>query len=413
MHSSGGTARPRPVVVTGLGVVTPAGWGVPAFAEALAAARTAIRPFTRFDHSGHRTHIAGEVPPPPVGVRHVTGWGRLSNTERFALSAASEACGQALLTAPLDGIRAGVFFASSTGGLVETERFFLSVLRPSGSRSRRTLLAAHSLSSPAEAVARHFRVDGPVETIASSCAAGSLAIRQALESVRSGEVDLAITGGADCLCLTTFSGFDSLRAMDERPCRPFRSDRAGLSLGEGAGVLVLEALEHAQARGVRPIAALLGAGASCDAGHMTAPAADGSWAAAAMRQALADAGLSSADIDFVNAHGTATPLNDAAEAAAIARVFGPHAATLAVAATKSIIGHLLGAAGAVEAVATVHAVETNAVHGTPGGGTIDPTCPVHLRLDRAAGGPARTGLSVNLGFGGANAALVVQRWSDA
>lgn len=413
MHNSG-AALARPVVVTGIGAVTPAGWGVPAFAEALQSARTTLKPFTRFDHSSHRTHIAGQVPPVPEAVRRVKGWARLSHTERFALAATREACVAASLPEHLDDLRAGVYFASSTGGLYETERFFLSLLRPSVRKARRTLLAAHSLSAPAEAIARHFRILGPVETVASSCAAGTLAIRQALAAVRSGEVDVAITGGADCLCMTTYSGFDSLRAMDERPCRPFRSDRAGLSLGEGAGVLVVEALDHARARGARPLAMVLGAGASCDAGHMTAPAADGSWAADALRQALDDAQLSPAAIDFVNAHGTATPLNDAAEAAALHAVFGTHTATLPVEATKSIIGHLLGAAGAVEAVATVHALATGIVHGAPAGGTIDPACAVNVVLDRPVTDAApMTGVSVNLGFGGANAALVLQRWSEA
>lgn len=414
MRNSDGSARQRPVVVTGIGAVTAAGWGVAPLGEALRAARTALRGFSRFDHSAHRTHIAGQVPPAPPGERRVRGWGRLSHSERFALAAAREACAQAGLSAPLADARAGVFFASSTGGLYETERYFLSVLRPASRRTSRTLLAAHSLSAPAEALARHFEVTGPVETVASSCAAGTLAIRQALEAVRVGEVDLAIAGGADCLCLTTFSGFDSLRAMDERPCRPFRADRAGLSLGEGAGVLVVESLDHARARGAHPLAALLGAGASCDAGHMTAPAPDGSWAAAAMRGALADAGLPASAIDLVNAHGTATPLNDAAEAAALHAVFGDRTATLALEATKSVIGHLLGAAGAVEAVATIHALGAGVVHAAPGGGSIDPACRIGLRLDRpSTDAPLATALSVNLGFGGANAALVVQRWSDA
>ena len=165
---------------------------------------------------------------------------------------ACEAAAHAGLSLPLDGRRAGVFFGSSTGGLIETERYFEELVRQPGSRPSRTLLASNLLCTPAETVARHLGVHGPVETVSSACASGGLAIEQALRAVRASEVDIAFAGGADCLCLTTYSGFNSLRAVDERPCRPFRADRAGMSLGEGGAVLVLEALEHAQPEGRAP-----------------------------------------------------------------------------------------------------------------------------------------------------------------
>ena len=410
-HSDGPAGLP-PVVVTGLGVVTAAGWGLDAFAAALGAGHAALGGFSRFDHAQHRTHVAGEVPEAPASVRRIPGWGRLSQSDRFAVFAAREALAQAGLAGPLSGGRAGVYFASSTGGLLETEQYFLADL--ADGRPARRLLDAHSLSSPAESVARDCGVTGPVETIASSCAAGSLAVRQALDAVRDGEVDLAITGGADGLCRTTFSGFDALRAMDARPCRPFRADRGGLSLGEGAGVLVIETLDHARARGAAPLALLAGAGASCDADHMTAPTPDGVWAVEAVRSALADAGVTSDDIDVVNAHGTATPLNDAAEAAALQRVFGARFDAVPIEATKGLIGHLLGAAGAVEAVATVYSLATGLVHATPRGPASETSIAPGLVLgtSRANAAP-RLGLSVNLGFGGANAALVFRRWEAA
>jgi 3-oxoacyl-(acyl-carrier-protein) synthase len=328
--------------------------------------------------------------------------------------AAREALAQAGLPRSLGTTSAGVYFASSTGGLFEAEQYFLADTGASPGRPLRRLLDAHSLSSPAESVARHLGVGGPVETIASSCAAGTLAVRQALEAVRHGEVDVAITGGADGLCLTTFSGFEALRAMDEQPCRPFRADRGGLSLGEGAGVLVLETLDHAVARGATPLALLIGAGASCDGDHMTAPTPDGTWAVEAVRQALDDAGVASDDIDVVNAHGTATPLNDAAEAMALRRVFGARFDTLAVEATKGLVGHLLGAAGAVEAVATVFSLADGLVHSTPHGAGHETSIAPGLVLGASRTDLApRLGLSVNLGFGGANAALVFQRWEAA
>lgn len=414
MRPSDGPAGLPPVVVTGLGVVTAAGWGLGAFVSALRQGRAAIGAFSRFDHDRHRTQIAGEVPEAPAAARAIPGWPRLSQSDRFAVFAAREALAQAGWPASLDTTRAGVYFASSTGGLLETEQYFLADTGASAARPLRRLLDAHSLSSPAESVARDLGVGGPVETIASSCAAGTLAVRQALDAVRTGEVDVALAGGADGLCLTTFSGFDALRAMDAQPCRPFRADRGGLSLGEGAGVLVLETLDHAVARGATPLALVVGAGASCDADHMTAPTPDGLWAVAAVRLALDDAGVAADDIDVVNAHGTATPLNDAAEAAALRHVFGSRFDTIAIEATKGLIGHLLGAAGAVEAVATVVSLADGLVHATPRGPGDETTIAPGLVLgtSRTDLGP-RLGLSVNLGFGGANAAVVFQRWETA
>lgn len=401
----------RRVVVTGIGAVTAAGWGTGPFGAALWAGRTAISGFSRFDHAAQRTHIAGEVPPEPAAARQVRGWHGLSNTDRFAVWAALEASQQAGLSWPLTTAEAAVFFASSTGGLYETERFVRETLDAPGVAAPRGLLASYSLSSPAEAIARRLGATAAVESVSSACAASALAIEQALRAIRRGEVEVAFTGGADCLCVTTYAGFNSLRAVDEQPCRPFRADRGGLSLGEGAGVLVLEALDHALARGATPLAELMGAGSSCDANHMTAPTSDGSWAAQAMQRALADAGLDSADIDFLNAHGTATALNDAAEAAAVRLVFGERAASIPVEATKGVVGHLLGAAGAVEAVATILSLRAGSVHPAPAGGQVDAELGLAVVLGHPhAESPLRTALSANLGFGGANAALVLRRW---
>ena len=409
-------APDRRVVVTGLGAVSAAGWGVTPLRAALRSGCTAIGPFDRFNHAAQRTHIAGQVPPPPtpVGMGRSVRWHRLSNSDRFALFSACEAAAHAGLSLPLDGRLAGVFFGSSTGGLIETERYFEQLVRRPGSRPPRTLLASHLLGAPAETVARHLGVQGPVETISSACASGGLAIEQALRAVRASEVDVALAGGADCLCLTTYSGFNSLRAVAEGPCRPFRADRAGMSLGEGGAVLVLEALEHARARGARPLAEVLGAGSTCDANHMTAPHAEGHWAALAVERALADAGLEPDAIDFVNAHGTGTPLNDAAEWAGLRRVFGERTGSIPIEANKGVVGHLLGAAGVIAAVSAVLGLLDREVHPTPGGGEIDPALPVDLVLYRPRPIPRmNAALSASLGFGGANAAIVLGRWEPA
>ncbi len=254
---------------------------------------------------------------------------------------------------------------------------------------------------------------GPVVTLSSACTSGALAIAAGLDAIEDGEIDIAIAGGADSLCRITYAGFNSLRAVDPRPCRPFRADRAGLSLGEGGAALVLERASRARARGVRPIASLLGAGSTCDAHHMTAPAPDGSGALRAARSALAAAGIQPDELAFVNLHGTGTPLNDAAEWSALAALLGGLAARVPVTATKGALGHLLGAAGAMEAVATVLCLEREEVHPTPGGGTIDPATPARLVLGAPLPVPgARFALSLNLAFGGSNAALLFGRWEE-
>jgi 3-oxoacyl-(acyl-carrier-protein) synthase len=407
------TAADRRVVVTGLGVVAATGWGVPKLHAALRAGVTAIGPFDRFDHSGQRTHIAGQVPPQPIEARRRSPqWPRLSNSDRFAIYAADEALAHASLGGKFEASRTGVFFGSSTAGLIETERYFGELVRSPASRPKRGLLASHLVCSPAEAVARHLGIVGPVETVSSACASGGLAIEQALRAIDSGEVDVVVAGGADCLCLTTYSGFNSLRAVDQHPCRPFRADRAGMSLGEGGAVLILESLAHARKREAQPLAEILGAGSTCDANHMTAPQPEGDWAAVALHRAIADAGLDAADIDFVNVHGTGTPLNDAAESAGLRRVFANR--TIPITATKGVVGHLLGAAGVVAAVATVLGLMNREVFPTPGGGEIDPGLAVDLVLNDPRPVPAmRTGLSASLGFGGANAAVVIGRWEAA
>ncbi len=385
-------ARPR-VVVTGMGAVSACGWGVPALHEGLTTRATRIGPFSRFDHRRQRTHVAGEVPGEP-GPAFARGrkWGRASLADRFALFSAREALDQARLPLPLPAGRlAGLFFGSSTGGMLEGEGYFADVLA-GVPRPDPRLMAAQQLNAPGDAVARAAGVEGPVETISSACASGALAIAAALDAVRSGEVDLALAGGSDSLCQITYSGFNALRAVDEDPCRPFRAERAGLSIGEGAAVLVLERLEDALARGARPLAEIEGAGASCDAGHMTAPDATGAGAALAIGRALRDAARPAEEIAFVNAHGTGTPLNDAAEYAALVRVFGERTRTLPVTSTKSVVGHLLGSSGAVEAVATALGLarRRGASHaGRRPAGPRDPGAARAGRPDRGPGGARR------------------------
>ena len=406
-------AAPVRAVVTGVGVVSGWGWGVDAFWRGLLSGGTAIAPFSRFDPSAYRSQVAAEVPPAPVELTGaIPGWARLAGVERFAVAAAREALAAAGLAAgPVDGdalAEAAVFFGSSTGGMLEGEDFYLRLRAGQPGRPRLALLAGQPVSSPAEAVARFAGVGGPVETVSSACASGTMALARALDAVRAGEVDLALAGGADSLCRVTFGGFNSLRSVDERPCRPFRRGREGLSIGEGGAVLVVESAERAARRGAPVLAELSGAGASSDAGHMTAPHPEGEGAARALAAALADAGLAAEEVAFVNAHGTGTPLNDAAEQKAMARVFGARAGRVPVSATKAAVGHLLGSAGAIEAAATVLCLVRGLLPPTAGEGEVDPETPVDLVVGERPlpAGPLHA-ISLNLAFGGCNAALVV------
>ena len=392
-----------------------AGWGIGPFRDALREGRSCIGTLDRFENAAQRTHIAGQVPPAPPTPRFPfrRGWNKLSNSDRFATYAAAEAVAQAGFTGAFDH-RAGVFFGSSTGGLFESERYFEALMRSPDSPPRRSALASHLIGAPAEAVARLFGVQGPVETVSSACASAALAIEQALRAIRSSEIDVALAGGADCLCLTTYSGFNALRAVADTPCRPFRADRSGISLGEGGAVLTLESLEHALARGATPLAEILGAGSTCDANHMTAPQAEGEMAALAVERAISDADLETDTISFINAHGTGTPLNDVAECAALQRVFGPCLAHTPLEATKGLVGHLLGAAGVIAAVSVVLGLRDGEVHPVPGGGAVDPALPVDLVLHSLRPlSSMRAALSVSLGFGGVNAAVVFGRWTSA
>ncbi|HEX9944631.1 MAG TPA: beta-ketoacyl-[acyl-carrier-protein] synthase family protein [Thermoanaerobaculia bacterium] len=414
MQSRSGTGAGRRVAVSGVGAVCGLGWGVAPLWEGLRAGRVGFAPLRRFDPSQHRTRLAAEACEPPAAfVGSCPGWRRLSVADRFAVFAAREAVECAGLPLSL-GEEAGVYFGSSTGGMFESEVFFGEFLRDRR-RARLSALASQQVNGPGDAVARQLGTAGPVETLSSACASGALALGVALEAVRSGEVEVAVAGGSDSLCQLTYAGFNALRSVDEVPCRPFRAGRAGMSFGEGAAVLVLEPLERVLARGAAPLAELAGAGASCDAHHMTAPDPTGTGAAAALAAALADAGLPAGAVDFVNVHGTGTPLNDAAEWRALQRIFGERAGEIPLVATKALVGHLLGCSGALEAVATILCLRHGELHPAPPGedrGEADPELPVSLVVGEPLLFPeARTAVSTSLAFGGSNAALVFSRWT--
>ena len=426
------------IAVTGVGAVSAWGWDTAALERGLfgtgggsdGPAKSATTELWRFSATGHRTRIAAQAGAPPAELSiDVAGWTEMSLAERFAVAAVREALSTATghpegrfpeapavagQVAPLPTSRTGVFFGGSTAGMFETEEVLSALAGEtprSGHRPRFELLSAQPINTPAETVARMVGIAGPVETVSSACASGTQALGLALDALRRGVVEVALAGGADSLCRLTYAGFNALRVVDGEPCRPFRARRAGMNLGEGAGVLVLEPWERAVLRGAPILGELLGVGNSCDGHHMTAPHPQGLGAALAVRRALEDARVGPEEIDFVNAHGTGTSLNDASEWEGFLRVFGEERARqLPLAATKASVGHLLGSSGALEAVATLQCFARGAVHPAPpaADGDDELGMPARLVLGRPLPLPAaRLALSTSFGFGGANAAAVL------
>jgi 3-oxoacyl-[acyl-carrier-protein] synthase II len=318
--------RPR-IAITGLGAVTALGNGAAALDRGLRAARSGNTESTLFDLQGMRARIGGQAPEPDDALVAGLCSAPASRPDRFGLRAAAEAIAHAGI-GPDELAGAACVFGTGTGGLALTER--VVVERRAGGHPPSSLLVAHQACSVTDLVARRFAVGGPRTTIMTACSSSATAIGYAADLIRLGRAAVAIAGGAEGLCRLTWAGFGALRATSPEPCRPFDRDRKGLNLGEGAAVMVLESEEHARRRGASILGWFAGYGVTADAHHMTAPHPEGDGAARAMIAALADAGLPAGAVDYVNAHGTATPQNDAAEALALRRVFGDRAAPLPV-----------------------------------------------------------------------------------
>lgn len=405
------TAPPRRVVVTGAGIATALGLGWEVNAEGFRAGRRAIRPVTLFDVSRQRAKLAAEIdlPPdlPPTKLSANTTR-RLDRATRMLLHAAHEAWTQAGWE-PSDGLP--VVLGTTSGEMALGEKYLQqAIASPQHQRQQATRIVHYQVQQQGLNLAGAFGFQGPITTISNACASGANAIGQAWEMLRFGRAEIVLTGGYDMLCQLTFAGFDSLQALSASPCRPFDAQRDGLTLGEGAAVLTLETLAHAQQRGANILGEIIGYGAATDTHHLTQPHPEGNAAVAAMTAACATAKLSPAQIDYVNAHGTATPHNDATEAAAINRWAGVHAKNLQVSSTKSGIGHSLGAAGAVEAVVCLMALRGHWLPPQDAAGTTDPACQFQI-VRQPADARIETALSNSFGFGGANATLLFRRWS--
>jgi 3-oxoacyl-[acyl-carrier-protein] synthase II len=390
----------RRVLVTGLGAVSPFGAGVKALWAGLAAGVCAIRPLRLIDAEGFRCRIAAEVP------ENATGSSRRSRADRLALGAAREAMEDAGLGVE-ERADAALIVGAVGGGMLEAERWYWARARgeraPGWAASLRSILpAAH-----AETLAHRLVLGGPRHTVVTACSSGAVALAEAAELIADGVVDCAVAGGVDAVTRLCFMGFNALKLLDPQPCRPFDRERRGMSIGEGAAFVVLEAHEHARARGAPVYAELAGHGMTTDAYHVTAPQPEGEGMARAMGAALAAAGLPAGAVGYVNAHGTATPQNDRIEARAIARVFG--AGRVLVSSSKSMIGHTMAAAGSLEAVATILALTHETVPPTANLTTPDPEVDFDCVPRVAREVAVEHAISNSFGFGGQNVTLLFRR----
>ena len=403
--------RPR-VVITGLGILTSIGQDAPSFWTSLLEGVCGIDRITLFDPSSYRVQNAAEVkgfdPRRFFSSRRLK---RMSRCDQFGMKAVGEGLSDSGLDLEKeDRERVGIFIGGGAGGILSAERYRKEMIRKGWRKARPTLLLPFSTCALNDLIAEEYGVLGPRATIATACSSSATAIGCGLDSIRSGEVDIAIAGGSESLSEVTFGGFNSLRSVDEEYCRPFDLNRKGLSLGEGAAFLILEEAEHARRRGSKIHAEVMGYGLSGDGQHMTAPDPEGKGAARAMQQALQDGGINPEEIDYINAHGTATPANDAAETKAIKKLLGDRARKVPVSSSKSMIGHCLGAAGALEAVVTVLAVRDNRIPPTIHYQTPDPECDLDYVPNHAREGTITYALSNSFGFGGTNACLVFKKF---
>jgi len=414
------------VVVTGIGAITPIGKNVPAFLEGLQQGHSGAKPITLFDASKFKTQFACEISDfnaeEFIDRREAR---RLDRFAQFALVSAEEAMQAAGLAEDtlekVDPDRAGVIWGSGIGGMRSLEKEIEEFMEGNGTPRYNPFMIPKMISDIA---AGHLSIKygfrGVNYATVSACASASHAISNAFDYIRLGRNDVIITGGSEAsVTKVGVGGFNAMKALSTRnddfktASRPFDKDRDGFVLGEGSGAVILEELEHAKKRGATILAEIVGAGATADAYHITAPHPEGLGAAKVMELALEDAGMTPADIDYINVHGTSTPLGDVAEVKAIQKVFGDHSFQLNISSTKSMTGHLLGAAGAVEAIAGILAINHSFVPPTINHFTDDPELNPELNLtfNDAQHKPIRAFLSNTFGFGGHNSSLIMKKFA--
>lgn len=408
------------VVVTGLGAITPIGNDVASFWQGLKDKKVGIAPITYFDTTDYKAKLAGEVKDfDPKKYMDPKAARRMEPFSQYAVAAAGEAIAQAGLDMEKeDPFRVGTSIGSGIGSLQAMEREHKKMLEKGPNRVNPLLVPMMISNMAVGNVAMHYGLKGKSINVVTACATGTNSIGEAFRSIQYGEADVMVTGGTEsAITPLGMAGFAALTALStnddpETASRPFDKDRDGFVMGEGAGIVVLESLEHAQKRGAKILAEVVGYGGSNDAFHITSPAEDGSGAAYAMEMALKDAGIAPEKIDYINAHGTSTHHNDLFETMAVKKALGDHAYKVKINSTKSMIGHLLGAAGGVEFIACVKSIEDGFVHATAGLKEAGEGCDLDYTMGEGVPMDIHYALTNSLGFGGVNASLVIKKFED-
>jgi 3-oxoacyl-[acyl-carrier-protein] synthase II len=409
------------VVVTGTGCISPLGLNVPETWTALLAGKSGAGPITHFDASNHKTKFAAEVkgfdPVARFGTREARKMDRFT---QFAVAAAAEAIQEAgLVIDETNRDRVGILIGTGIGGISTMLDNYALLLERGPDRVSPFLVPMMISDSAAGVLAIRTGARGPNMSLQTACATGTNAMGEAAEMIRRGAADIMLVGSSEAgIVSLAMAGLNVMTALStrndapERASRPFDKDRDGFLMGEGAGMLVLESLESAQTRGVKILCEFVGYGTSDDAYHISAPAENGAGAALSMQLALDDAKLSAVDIDYINAHGTSTQLNDKSETAAIKKVFGEQAYSIPVSSTKSMTGHLLGASGSIEAVICTRVVNENILPATINYETPDPACDLDYVPNKPRPAQPNFVMSNSFGFGGHNASLIMSRFAE-
>jgi nodulation protein E len=404
--------QPRRVVVTGAGVISAIGKDKESFWDSIVNCRSGIRPYEMVDATAIRFKNGAEVKDYDPSVYFEPKDLDLADRfAQFAVIAAREAMQQSGLTiSPEMQTRSAVICGTSIGGVVAQEKAYIDLYKDGKTRVHPLSIPRTMPNSAASLVSMEFGITGPVFTISTACASSNHAIGNAFWLVRNGVCDMALAGGSETPFTYTFlKSWEAIRVVAPDTCRPFSKDRQGMILGEGGGMLVLETLESAQARGAKILAEIAGFGMSSDASHITKP--DQLGAERALRMALADGGIDPEEVDYINAHGTGTAVNDSMEIGAVKNVFGEHSRKLAISSTKSLHGHILGGTSAVEAVATILAIQHDILPPTANYNEIDPDCDLDVVPNASRPRTIRCALSNSFAFGGLNAVVAFRKYS--
>lgn len=408
----------RRVVITGLGAVTPLGNTVEEFWNNIKLGKLGIDNITQFDTTDYKVKIAAEVkgfiPKERMDFKAAK---RMEKFSQYAVAAAKEACADAGFDIEKeDPYRCGVVIGSGIGSLTQIEKQYQTILEKGPAKVNPLMVPLMISNMAAGNVSIQLGLKGKCTNVVTACASGTNCIGDALRAIQYGDAEVMFAGGTEsCICPTGVAGFTALTALtdSEDPKRasiPFDKERSGFVLGEGAGVVVLEELEHAKARGAKIYAEVVGYGSTADAFHITSPAEDGSGAAKAMEYAMQEAEIKPDEVQYINAHGTSTHHNDLFETYAIKKAFGKHAKNLVINSTKSMIGHLLGAAGAVECIVCVKSIQDSFIHQTIGTTETEPECDLNYAIGAPVEKEIKYAMSNSLGFGGHNAVLLLKKY---